>query len=52
MNLVDLESQYGVWHKYWITNLGGTMVLVDGDKQILAVDPTPEEVMALLEQLD
>ena len=52
VNLVDLESQYGVWHKYGITNLGGAMVLVDGDKQILAVDPTPEEVTALLEQLD
>jgi thiol-disulfide isomerase/thioredoxin len=52
VNLVDLESQYGVWHKYGITNLGGAMVLVDGDKQILAVDPTPEEVKALLEQLD
>lgn len=52
VNLVDLESQYGVWHKYGITNLGGAMVLVDDDKQILAVDPTPEEVTALLEQLD
>ena len=46
-NLVDPNSKYGVWTKYGITNLGGAMVLVDGTGNILAVNPTADEVKEL-----
>ena len=48
-NLVDLESKYGVWTKYGITNEGGARVLVDASGAILAVNPTADEVREILE---
>ncbi len=51
-NLVDLDSKYGVWNKYGITNIGGMMVLLDGSGKILAVEPTAEEVKELLENME
>lgn len=47
-NLVDLESKYGVWTTYGITNQGGAMVLVDGSGAILAVNPIADEVREIL----
>jgi len=50
-NLVDLESKYGVWTKYGITNEGGAMVLIDATGAILAVNPTVDEVKDILEKI-
>lgn len=50
-NLVDLESKYGVWTKYGITNEGGAMVLIDASGTILAVNPTADEVKEILETI-
>ncbi|WP_262245554.1 TlpA disulfide reductase family protein [Parapedobacter soli] len=50
-NLIDLESKYGVWTKYGITNEGGAMVLIDAAGAILAVNPTADEVKDILEKI-
>src|SRR5690606_9785041 len=47
-NLVDLESKYGVWTTYGITNLGGAMVLIDASGAVLAVNPTADDVRRIL----
>ena len=51
-NLVDMDGKYGVWQMYAINNLAGMMVLVDGDENVLAVNPTAVEVAEILEGLD
>lgn len=48
LNLVDLDDQYKVWNKYNISRQGGMILLVDAAGKILAVDPTAEEVRAIL----
>ena len=48
LNLVDLDDKYKVWNKYNISRQGGMIILVDASGKILAVDPTAEEVRAIL----
>ena len=47
-----MDGKYGVWQMYAINNLAGMMVLVDGDENVLAVNPTAVEVAEILEDLD
>lgn len=52
-NLVDLDNAEGIWQKYNADNRAGAMFLFDKNGNILAVDPTPDEVKTVLEtQLD
>lgn len=50
-NLVDLDNKNGVWQRYTVNNFGGLMVLVDGNQNILAVNPNAEEVSEILTRL-
>ena len=48
LNLIELDRQNKIWEKYNVMNGGGGMFLIDGSGEILAVDPTAEEVEAIL----
>ena len=49
LTLVELEDHGKIWNKYGIGNAGGGTFLVDKTGTILAVHPTAEEVIAILE---
>lgn len=49
LNLVELDDKAGIWNKYAISNGAGIQVLVDTNGKILAVDPTAEELVRILE---
>lgn len=51
LNLVELNDAGKLWELYGIGNGGGCTYLVDKEGKILAVDPTAEEVKALLEKI-
>jgi thiol-disulfide isomerase/thioredoxin len=48
LNLLELDDQHNIWSKYAISNSGGMMVLVDKTGEILAVNPSPDEVREIL----
>ncbi|MCM1483821.1 MAG: AhpC/TSA family protein [Muribaculaceae bacterium] len=48
INLVELNDRAGIWNLYRAANGGGTQVLVDADGIVLAVEPTAEQVDAIL----
>lgn len=50
LNLIELNDRTMLWARYGIGSSGGGTVLVDRDGRILAVDPTAEEVKAILEK--
>ena len=43
-NLIELDKQNRIWEKYNVMNGGGGMFLIDSSGEILAVDPSAEEV--------
>ncbi len=47
-NLVELNDRAGIWSKYQAGNGGGKIVLVDRNGTIIAVDPTPEEIISAI----
>ncbi|WP_257667064.1 TlpA disulfide reductase family protein [Parapedobacter tibetensis] len=47
-NLVDLNGKYSIWEKYTINTRAGMMVLIDGYGNVLAVDPTADQVNDIL----
>ncbi|SFN82477.1 protein of unknown function [Bizionia echini] len=49
-NLIELDNENKIWEKYNIMNGGGGMFLISKSGEILAVDPTAEEVEAILEK--
>jgi len=49
LTLVELNDQAKIWQKYGIGNFGGSTFLVDKSGTILAVNPTAEQVIAILE---
>jgi peroxiredoxin len=49
LNLVELNDRGKIWQRYGVGNAGGSTFLVDQTGTILAVHPTAEEVMAILE---
>lgn len=51
LNLVELDDKHGIWNKYSISNGAGIQVLVDAKGKILAVDPTAQEVEAILKKI-
>jgi len=51
VNLVELDDQQGIWKMYGMSNASGMMLLVDQAGEILAVNPTADEVSQLLGQL-
>jgi len=51
VNLVDLDNKQQIWSKYGISNAAGMMVLLDQQGKILAVDPSANEVRAILDKL-
>jgi peroxiredoxin len=44
LNLVELDRQNNIWQKYGIGSAGGGIFLIDGNGEIIAKDPTAEEV--------
>lgn len=44
INLVELDRANNIWQKYGVDNAGGAIFLIDSNGEILAKDPTPEEV--------
>jgi len=51
LNLIELNDKGRIWAKYGVGNGGGATFLVDKEGVILAVDPTAEEVSAILEEV-
>ena len=50
LSLVELKDREKIWEKYGIGNGGGGTFLVDKTGTILAVNPTAEQVVAILEK--
>ncbi len=50
LNLLELNDANRIWYHYGVGNGGGSTFLVDKDGSILAINPTAEEVTALLEE--
>ncbi len=48
--LIELDKNNRIWEKYGIMNAGGAMFLIDKTGTILAVNPTAEELEAILEE--
>ena len=46
--LIELDKENRIWEKYNVMNGGGGMFLIDSSGEILAVDPSAEEVEAIL----
>lgn len=46
--LIELDKENKIWEKYNIMNSGGGMFLIAGSGEILAVDPSAEQVEAIL----
>ena len=51
LNLVDVNDECAVWERYGKIYVAGGTYLVDRDGIILAVDPTAEEVEAILREV-
>ena len=49
-NLVELNDKAKIWSKYGIANAAGGTFLIDKSGRILAINPSVEEVEALLEK--
>lgn len=50
LNLVDLNDKAKIWSKYGIPNAAGSIFLVDKSGRILAINPSAEEIEAILEK--
>ncbi|WP_242131914.1 TlpA disulfide reductase family protein [Aestuariivivens marinum] len=48
--LIELNKQNSIWEKYNVMNGGGGMFLIASTGEILAVNPSAEEVEAILEK--
>jgi len=44
LNLADLEGRNGIWDKYGLSYSGGGIFLFDQKGNILAINPTPQEL--------
>ncbi len=51
LNLVELNDSAHIWEHYGIKNAAGGTYLVDRNGIILAINPTADEVNALLEKV-
>lgn len=50
INLIELNDKAQIWNKYGISNAAGGTFLVDSTGRILAINPSAEEVEAILEK--
>lgn len=50
LNLVELDHQNNIWNKYGIPNAAGKNFLVDTNGEIIAIDPTSEEIRRILNE--
>ena len=46
--LIELDKENKIWEKYNVINGGGGMFLIAGSGEILAVNPSAEEVASIL----
>jgi hypothetical protein len=44
MNLVELDHKNHIWDKYGASFSGGRTILVDQTGQVIAINPSPEEI--------
>ena len=51
LNLLELDDRHAIWNKYAISNSGGMMILLGKTGEILAIDPSPEQVRRYLTKL-
>jgi alkyl hydroperoxide reductase subunit AhpC len=49
LNLVELDRKNNIWQKYGVGNAGGRIFLINKNGEILAIEPTAEEVRRELE---
>ncbi len=49
LNLVELDRKNNIWQKYGVGGAGGGIFLIDKNGEILAINPTAEEVRKELE---
>ncbi|MCM4156939.1 TlpA disulfide reductase family protein [Gramella sp. AN32] len=49
VQLVELDRQNRIWEKYGVDGGGGALFLIDKKGEIIAKDPTAEEVREILE---
>lgn len=50
LNLVELDEQNNIWRKYGVEGGGGGIFLIDKNGEILAINPTADEVRKELEE--
>jgi hypothetical protein len=50
LNLVELDEQNNIWQKYGVDGGGGGIFLIDKNGEILAINPTADEVRKVLEE--
>jgi peroxiredoxin/DNA-binding SARP family transcriptional activator len=50
LNLVELDEKNNIWQKYGVDGGGGGIFLIDKNGEILAINPTAEEVRKQLEK--
>jgi thiol-disulfide isomerase/thioredoxin len=48
-NLIELDDKDQIWHKYNLSFAGGGTVLVNRNGKIIAIDPTAEELVKILQ---
>lgn len=48
LNLLELDDRAGIWRLYGVENGGGGQFLIDRDGTVLAINPTAEELRAIL----
>ena len=50
VNLVEMNGKHNIWAKYGISNSGGKTFLIGSNGEILAVHPSAEEIVKILEK--
>ena len=51
LQLVEINDQNRIWSKYNVSTSGGALFMIDRAGKIMAVNPTIEEIEALLQKL-
>ena len=51
ITLVEIDKQYQIWEKYGINNWGGRSFLIGKNGNIIAIDPSADEIRNKLQEL-
>ena len=51
VTLVEIDKQYQIWEKYGINNWGGRSFLIGKNGNIIAIDPSADEIRNKLQEL-